>query len=228
MQDLPETIAREGSATGEVALRRRPASGVLELVVDGAFAMDSVDVSTEVELAQAALAAHPEPARVLVGGLGLGFTARAVLADPRVRRLDVAEIAEPLVRWAREGLVPELAGLEDDRRCRLHVADVVEVLAGQVGPPGEWDVVLLDVDNGRGFLIRPANAVLYTASWLTAALGRVAPGGALVVWSSHADAALLATMGEVAVGAGGTAFERAVPVSREGRVLDYALYGIRR
>ena len=118
MQDLPETIAREGSATGEVALRRRPASGVLELVVDGAFAMDSVDVSTEVELAQAALAAHPEPARVLVGGLGLGFTARAVLADPRVRRLDVAEIAEPLVRWAREGLVPELAGARTRARAR--------------------------------------------------------------------------------------------------------------
>ena len=80
-----------------------------------------------------------------------------------------------------ETIMEAVAGLEDDRRCRLHVADVVEVLAGRVGPPGEWDVVLLDVDNGRGFLIRPANAVLYTASWLTAALGRVAPGGALVV-----------------------------------------------
>ena len=226
--DEPVTIAREQSAVGEVALRRRPGSGVLELVVDGSFAMDTVDVSTEVALAEAALARHPRPRRVLVGGLGLGFTVRTVLADTRVERLDVVEVAEPLVRWARAGDVPELAGLEEGDRCRLHVADVAEVLAGRVGPAGEWDLVLLDVDNGPDFLIRRANAALYAAPMLTTALGRVADGGELVVWSSHRAPALLEAMREVAAAAGGTAFEQVIEVCREGRAFDYALYGIRR
>ena len=98
------TLARADTPHGEVALRRR--GEVLELVVDGAFAMDTVDTSTEVALAERALRRHPAPHRVLVGGLGLGMTARAVLADPRVHHVDVVELAEPLVCWARDGLVP--------------------------------------------------------------------------------------------------------------------------
>lgn len=221
------TLAREQCAVGEVALRRRD-SGVLELVVDGAFAMDTVDVSTEVELARAALSLHPTPRRVLVGGLGLGFTARAVLADPRVEQLDVVEVAEPLVRWARSEQVPELAGLESDGRCRLHVADVADLLARPAPPAGEWEVILLDVDNGPDFLIRPVNARLYGREHLEVAMGRVAPRGLLLVWSSHRSPGLLATLGEVADQLGGTAFERVLEVSREGRTFDYAIYGLSR
>jgi spermidine synthase len=227
MPDDPVTLAREECAVGEVALRRRE-SGVLELVVDGSFAMDTVDVSTEVELARAALRLHPAPRRVLVGGLGLGFTARAVLADDRVEQLDVVEVAEPLVRWARSGQVTELAGLESEGRCHLHVADVADVLTPTGAPAGEWDVVLLDVDNGPDFLIRPANALLYRGDRLRAAMGRVAAGGLLVVWSSHRSPGLLATLGEVADELGGSAFERVVEVSREGRTFDYASYGLSR
>ena len=106
-------LAREATPHGEVVLRRR--GPVLELVVDGAFAMDTVDTSTEVALAVRALERHPSPRRVLVGGLGLGMTTRAVLSDPRVVRTHVVELAAPLVAWARAGLVPELAGLEDGR-----------------------------------------------------------------------------------------------------------------
>lgn len=228
MPDEPVTIAREQCAIGEVVLRRRAVSGVLELIVDGVFAMDTVDVSTEVALAEAALARHPRPSRVLVGGLGLGFTTRTVLADPRVDHVDVVEIAEPLVRWARAGDVAELAGLEGSRRCRLDVADIRDVLAGRFGPVGEWDLVLLDVDNGPDFLIRAANADLYGSQLLAAALGRVAPDGELIVWSSHVAPDLLITMEVVARATGGTAFEQVIEVSREGRTLDYALYGISR
>ena len=155
------TLARADTPHGEVALRRRGA--VLELVVDGAFAMDTVDTSTEVALAERALRRHRSPHRVLVGGLGLGMTARAVLADPRVRHADVVELAPPLVGWARSGLVPELAGLEGER-CTLHVADVLDVLARRRAPRGPWDVVLLDVDNGPDFLVHASNAPLYAAA----------------------------------------------------------------
>ncbi|GGL32086.1 spermidine synthase [Phycicoccus endophyticus] len=220
----PETLAREKTPDGEVALRRR--GDVLELVVDGTFAMDTVDTSTEVLLATEALHRHPAPAHVLVGGLGLGFTARAVLDDPRVRHLDVVELAAPLVAWARDGLVPELAGLEDGR-CRLHVADVAQVLRGAAGPAGPWDVVLLDVDNGPGFLVHSRNAGLYAAAGLAAAREVLAPGGLLVVWSSHRAPDLLADLRAVAEPTDAVA-EVALPVHREGRDLDYALYLLRR
>ncbi|TQJ49563.1 spermine/spermidine synthase [Phycicoccus sp. SLBN-51] len=216
------TVAREVTPHGEVALRRR--GEVLELVVDGAFAMDTVDTSTERLLASVALAEVAEPRRVLDGGLGLGFTARAVLADPRVEHLDVVELAEPLVRWARESLVSELAGLEGPR-CALHVADVLDVLHGRAGPEGPWDLVLLDVDNGPDFLVHAHNAALYDGPALAAARAALRPGGALVVWSSHRAPALLAGLEAVA---GDEVAELVVVVEREGRSLDYALYRLRR
>jgi spermidine synthase len=218
------TVAREDTPHGEVALRRR--AEVLELVVDGAFAMDTVDTSTERLLAQVALADVAEPRRVLDGGLGLGFTARAVLADPRVEHLDVVELAEPLVRWARESLVPELAGLEG-ARCSLHVADVLDVLHGRAVPRGPWDLVLLDVDNGPDFLVHAHNAALYDGPALAAARAAVRPGGALVVWSSHRAPALLAGLEAVAHDDDEVA-ELVVPVEREGHRLDYALYRLGR
>ena len=218
------TVAREVTPHGEVALRRR--GEVLELVVDGAFAMDTVDTSTERLLASVALAEVAEPRRVLDGGLGLGFTARAVLADPRVEHLDVVELAEPLVRWARESLVPELAGLEGPR-CSLHVADVLDVVHGRAGPEAPWDLVLLDVDNGPDFLVHAHNAALYDGPALAAARAGVRPGGALVVWSSHRAPALLAGL-EAVAGDGDEVAELVVVVGREGRSLDYALYRLRR
>lgn len=215
------TVARAGTPHGEVALRRR--GRVLELVVDGAFAMDTVDTSTEVGLATAALRRHRAPRRVLVGGLGLGFTTRAVLDDPRVEHVDVVELAAPLVDWARRGLVPELAGLEGPR-CTLHALDVADVLAGRVPRPvGRWDAVLLDVDNGPGFLVHPENARLYAGPGLTAARAALRPGGVLAVWSSHLAPALLTALQGVAAPGDEVAEER-LTVEREGRSLDYALY----
>jgi len=223
------TLARADTAHGEVALRRR--GPVLELVVDGAFAMDTVDTSTEVELARAALAGHAAPDRVLVGGLGLGFTARAVLADPRVGRLDVVELAAPLVAWAREGLVAELTGLESDGRCRLWAGDVADVLAPgrsdtapDSRPAGPWDLVLLDVDNGPGFLVHPHNEQLYSDTGLEAAARALTPAGVLVVWSSHPAPHLLARLDALAERDGGTSRERLLTVEREGRAFEYALY----
>ncbi len=214
------TVAREGTPHGEVALRRR--GTVLELVVDGAFAMDTVDTSTEVRLATEALDLHADPRRVLVGGLGLGFTARAVLADPRVEHVDVVELAEPLVRWARTGVVPELTGIEGSR-CTLHVADVADVLAGRAGPRGPWEIVLLDVDNGPDFLVHARNARLYEAPALAAARAALTPGGVLLLWSSHVAPPLLAAMRSTAR-PGDVVREQVLHVAREGRSLDYALY----
>lgn len=226
----PVTLAWAEGPRGQVVLRRRGEH--VELIVNGAFAMDTVDTSTEVELARRALAATPKPQRLLVGGLGLGFTARTVLADPRVERLDVVEIEDQLVAWAREGpdsgIVPELTGLEDDPRCRLWTADIVDVLAGRAEPAGPWDVIVLDVDNGPGFLVHEANIRLYAVDGLRAALAQVDAEGAVLIWSSHRAPALLADLAVVAQHAGGSAEEVVLPVAREGRSLTYFLYLLRR
>ncbi len=225
------TIVRENTARGEIALRRR--GGVLELIVDGVFAMDTVDTSTEALLATEALAEHSAPRRVLIGGLGLGFTVRAALADDRISRVDVVERAEPLIRWARAALVPELADLEGPR-CRLHEADVADVLGEATdggtdpgSPRSPWDLILLDVDNGPDFLVHPDNAALYTPSGLAGVRRHLAPGGLATIWSSHRSASLLWALQSIAA-THDHVDERVLEVQRQGRTLEYALYRLRR
>lgn len=227
-QEDPRTVVRAETPRGEIALRERTVDGaaVHELVVAGVFAMDSRDTSTETALAERTLALLSSPERVLVGGLGLGFTALSVLKDSRVRRLDVVELEEDLVMWARLGLTPTLGVLGRHPRARVHVGDVADVLAvdpspgaAEYLPPGPWDLVLLDVDNGPSFLLHPGNARIYTADALAAALRQVSPGGALAVWAAQPEPELLATLS-------GLAPTQEIPfvVERERRELDYAIY----
>lgn len=219
MTDRPaEVLARAVEPSGEVALRRRGEH--LELVVDGRFAMDTVDTTTEHELAAAALGrlAGPGPFTVLVAGLGLGFTAAAVLADPRVDRVEVVELSAAVVGWVRDGLVPATAGLLADPRLQVEVADVAGSVAGRA--PASLDAVLLDVDNGPDFLIHDGNAALYDRPFLAAALRLLRPGGVLAVWSSHPSRVLA----ERLAGTGAAVEELLRTVERDGRRLDYALY----
>lgn len=200
-----------------MALRRR--GEVTELIVGGAFAMDTVDVSTEVELATLALSRHRAPRRVLIGGLGLGFTAAAALADPRVEEVTVVEVARPLAEWAQAGLLP--TDLHHPR-LRIEVGDVAGVLARS---ERTWDVVLLDVDNGPGFLVHPANAALYSEGGVRRAYDVLAVGGVLAIWSSHRAPELATVMRAVGRRDGGGEVEEAVRVvEREGRRLEYAIY----
>ncbi|WP_277452715.1 hypothetical protein [Janibacter sp. DB-40] len=222
MDSTPETIAAAETPRGEIALRERPAPDgtvVHELVVAGVFAMDSADTSTETALADRSLERVETPTRVLVGGLGLGFTAWQVLKDRRVRDLHVVEIEEDLVQWARLGLTPTLGVLARHPRVTLHVQDAASPVAGDGGPAGPWDLVLLDVDNGPSFLVHRDNERLYSAPALSSILAQLAPGGALAIWAAQREPDLLATLTGLA-----TTEEVLLPVERQGRSLEYALY----
>lgn len=223
MEEPPETIAAAVTPRGEIALRERTdddGSMVHELIVGGVFAMDSVDTSTETALAVRALEGIAEPGRVLVGGLGLGFTSWQVLKDSRVREVHVVEIEEDLVQWARLGLTPTLGVLARHPRVTLHAHDVAAVLGGEEpAAPGPWDLVLLDVDNGPSFLVHEGNERLYSTPELRRTLSVVAPGGTLAVWAAQREPDLLATLGALA-----PTEEVLLPVEREGRTLEYALY----
>lgn len=192
-----------------------------ELIVGGVFAMDTVDVSTELELARLALAGCPRPARVLVGGLGLGYTAGAVLADPRVDALTVVEIEPPLIAWARVGLVPSLATVVADRRVLVLAGDVAAVLSD---PRQAFDVILLDVDNGPSFLVHQHNSTLYADAALAAATDRLTPGGVLAIWSAQPEPELTARLRALAeTRADLRVSDERREVRREGRTLEYAI-----
>jgi len=195
---------------GEIALLRR--NGVTELVVNGVFAMDSVEVTSELALADAA--GRP-PGRVLVGGLGLGYTT-ARLLDAGADLVRVVELAAPLVEWARAGATRQLGRVAADPRVELVVGDVADEIAG--AEPG-WDSILLDVDNGPSFLIHDHNQRVYSAAFLNHCLHLLRPGGRLVIWCEAESPELATTLRRMAEVQLVT-----VPVNREGRSFDYALY----
>lgn len=178
-------IARAESERGELVLReRRPESGPtsLELRANGVFVMDTLEVATERALATEALASVDAPAAVVVGGLGLGFTMHEVLADSRVEKVAVVEIEQSLVDWMRDGTIAHGPALLADERVTVVVADVAVALAEAA--PASYDLVLLDVDNGPGFLVHEGNAALYREPFLHSARAVLRPGGVLAVWSA--------------------------------------------
>jgi spermidine synthase len=222
---VTETLGRAEGPRGEVALRRRTTDDGgthLELVVDGVFAMDDVDTSTERALATEALRRLPgRDLQVLVGGLGLGWTAATALAEPRVGAVEVVELHPALVRWAEEGRLPALP--PGDPRLRLRTGDVADVLAEH---SGRWDAVLLDVDNGPGFLVHPSNEALYRPAGLTGAVAALRPHGVLAIWSSSPAPRLRERLGRLPTTA--DAEELLLPVARDGRELTYAVVLARR
>ncbi len=191
-------LARAESERGELVLReRRPDDGPtsLELRANGVFVMDNVEVGTERALAREALTLVADPRAVVVGGLGLGFTMHEVLADSRVETCAVVEIEQALVDWMRDGTIPHGPALLADQRVTVVVADVAVALAE--ARPASYDLVLLDVDNGPGYLVHAGNAALYEVPALEAARAILRPGGALVVWSMAEAPELEAALREV-------------------------------
>lgn len=126
-------------------------------------------------------------ARVLIGGLGMGFTLRAALAAfGEDAEIVVAELVPGVIAWGRGPLGELYGGSLSDPRATIHQGDVGELIrAGD----SAWDAILLDVDNGPGGLSRKENDGLYSPAGLAAAQRALRPGGVLEVWSSTRDTA---------------------------------------
>jgi spermidine synthase len=137
-------------------------------------------------LALARLADRPAP-RVLIGGLGMGFTLRAAQAvAPPGARLVVSEIVPELVGWAEEHMATVFGGCLSDPRVEVRIGDVGAAIR-EAG--ARFEAILLDVDNGPDGLTRMENDALYQESGLQAARRALAPGGVLAVWSAAPDRA---------------------------------------
>jgi spermidine synthase len=158
------------------------------ILVNGLELMGSRAHTSEEQLASLGCAGLREVpgARVLIGGLGMGFTVRAALrAIGEDAHVDVAELVPAVVRWNR-GVLAHLASAPlDDPRVHVIEKDLADVLKGS---ESLYDAILLDVDNGPSALSSPLNARLYDAAGLTRAMKALRPRGVLATWSTSDDA----------------------------------------
>ncbi len=144
-------------------------------------------------LACARLGGRPAP-HLLIGGLGMGFTLAAALAElPQGARVTVAELVPEVVAWARGPMAGVFEGCLDDPRVTVRETDVAELIRPA---RAAYDAILLDVDNGPEGLSRKANDALYDHAGLAAARAALRPGGVLAVWSSAPDAGFTRRLGQ--------------------------------
>ena len=182
-----EILAYEQTELGLLCLRRRellcePRTIVTEVTLDHQFLMSSYLTASEKALSEIALQMHSGTAlRVLVGGLGLGYTARAVLESDRVSQCEVVEFLPEVIRWLREGLVPLSDKLTADDRLAVTHGDVYQQLASP--PKQTYDLILIDVDHSPDENLGTANGSFYTADGLKRAKLHLAEDGILGVWS---------------------------------------------
>ena len=172
---------------GELRLMQR--GDEFSIMIGSNELMNSRLGGSEAALASTACARirdRPAPV-VLIGGLGMGFTLRAALADlGRQARIVVAEIVPAVVAWAKGPLADVFAGCLTDARVDVCETDVGALIRSA---DAAYDAILLDVDNGPEGLVRQANDGLYDAAGLLAARHALRPGGVLTVWSSGPDLA---------------------------------------
>ncbi|GHH56552.1 spermidine synthase [Streptomyces candidus] len=190
-----EEIDWRPTPLGDISLRRRrdPATGedVYEVKLGDEYLMSSLFTKGETELTRLGLKPWHSDAEldVAVGGLGLGYTARTALDDPRVKSLTVIDALAEVIDWHKRGLVPLGTGLASDPRCRLVHGDFFAQAAGADGldpeqPDRQFHAVLLDVDHSPRHVLHPRHAALYRPEGLRALAQHLRPHGIFALWSN--------------------------------------------
>ncbi|GLZ11838.1 spermidine synthase [Actinomadura sp. NBRC 104425] len=234
-QERPVVVERARGGDGELVLRR--CGEHHEIISNGVFLMDTRDGRSERLLVRAAVADLKAPVRVLVGGLGVGFSLAEAVTLPQVAAVTVVEKEPAVIAWHRTHLRHCSAGALEDPRVRVHCADLLEWLAGSPGRGpgaagdatdggaggGVFDAVCLDIDNGPDWTVTASNARLYGAAGLDLVAARMSRRGVLAVWSAAAAPAfeelLRGRFAEVRV--------RRVPVPRGEPDVVYLARGLR-
>ena len=175
------------SPLGLLCLRRRellsqPGTIVTEVTLNHEFLMSSLYTDSERALARTAMQMHEgEDLRVLVGGLGLGYTVHETLLADRVVRVEVVELLSQVIDWLANGLMPLSSELRDERRLVVTQGDVYRRLAGPADDL--FDVILIDVDHSPEERLGEGSISFYTTPGLLAARRHLAADGVLAVWS---------------------------------------------
>ena len=172
--------------------RRRPMSDVdvYEIKLGDEFLMSSQFTLAEIELARLGLAALDRAdLDVVVGGLGLGYTARAVLENAHVRSMIVVDALAEVIEWHAQGLLPLGKELTGDPRCRLAHGDFFAMAASvegfdAVSKARRFDAVLVDIDHSPRKLLHPRHAALYEPEGIALLAEHLNPGGVFALWSN--------------------------------------------
>jgi spermidine synthase len=194
MSALFEELDYRETPIGALSLRRRRelrlGVDVFEIKLGEDFLMSSLFTASEIALARLGLAGlSGRGLDVVVGGLGLGYTAAAVLEHEQVGSLLVVETLAAVIDWHRSGLVPLGPGLTGDPRCRFVHGDFFALAAAAAGfdpdaPGRRFDAVLVDIDHSPDGLLDPRSASFYRAEGLRGLAAKLRPGGVFGLWSN--------------------------------------------
>jgi spermidine synthase len=192
---------------GEISLRRRREPtldvDVYEAKLGDEFLMSSLFTVAEIALAALGLAAvQGDDLAVVVGGLGLGYTAQAVLEDSRVSSLHVVEALPAVIGWHERLLLPVSPALVDDQRCRLVQGDFFALTAqpGSYAPdaPVQLDALLVDIDHTPDHLLHPSHAAFYSVAGLERVKARLQAHGVFGLWSDDPpESGFVSLLGQV-------------------------------
>ncbi|WP_034271595.1 spermidine synthase family protein [Haloechinothrix halophila] len=179
---------------GELVLRRRwdltVQAEVYEIKLDDEYLMSSLFTVAEAEIGHQALAALPNTELdIVVGGLGLGYTAQAVLASENVRSLIVIDALDAVIDWHQRGLIPAGVELSADPRCTLQHGDFFALARSATGldptqPGRRFHGIVIDIDHSPKHLLDPSHADFYTPDGLRHLAGHLHPGGVVTLWSN--------------------------------------------
>ena len=182
-----EQLDFQSTPIGDLMLRRRrmpqfPDTDIYEVKLGEHFLMTSMFHEAESQLAILGLGeTDGEQLDVMVGGLGLGYTAAEALNDRRVASLEVIDFLEPVIGWHQTGLVPLGRTLMNDSRCRLIHADFFALM--QNTPEKKVDVILLDIDHTPSHVLSESNTPFYTEAGLREMTRHLNPGGVFAMWA---------------------------------------------
>jgi spermidine synthase len=190
-----EELDHRQTPLGELTLRRRRILSlddleVFEVKLGDSFLMSSLFHEVEEALADLGLAGVESPQLdVVVGGLGLGYTARAALKNPAVRSVLVVDVLDAVIEWHQRGLVPLGPELTGDPRCRFVNGDFFALAASHdpgfdpANPGRKFHAVLLDIDHSPRNLLHERNAAFYQPEGLRNLAGHLHDGGVFALWS---------------------------------------------
>ena len=190
MSLLFEELDFQPTPIGDLMLRRRRMAqfgdtDIFEVKLGEHFLMTSLFHEAESQLAIMGLAATDrENLDVLVGGLGLGYTAVEALKDARVAALEIIDFLEAVIGWHESELVPLGKTLHDDARCKLTRADFFGLI--RAAPEKRRDVILLDIDHTPAHTLAASNAHFYTKDGLRELVAHVKPDGVFAMWADGA------------------------------------------
>ena len=193
MSSLFEELDYSLTPIGPISLRRRRELSlgvdVFEIKLGEEFLMSSLFTASEKALASLALEAlSGEALEIAVGGLGLGYTAQAILQSERVSSLVVVELLQEVIDWHERGLLPISDALVNDHRCRILPGDFFHLATQRDGfdenhSGRQFDAILLDVDHSPKALLDGRSSSFYRPESLSQLANHIKPGGVFALWS---------------------------------------------